>query len=275
MKKILVLFFVSLIAALTLSCNLISIQDQDTFDAPIPNQQSTSISVSIRKFSSETKYITLYRRDITNNTEADAVIEKIALLYPSEYPDGASYSFEDIYTLANHKYQYKVRYCEPDGYYPSSWSITVTPPTGYGYVDASALRYNTSGVRFIYSDSDFTMRINGTIVSPQIPNYLTEWHPVMAFQTDKVSQVYTLSNIADGTVISMAGLLTSDFYNTDVKVLGILGEKIVYNRKTPNDTNPPIKCVIWTLPTTIEIQGHSSNIIKIKAQTGTTGYDYS
>lgn len=276
MKKLLLSFLIILITALTVSCNWLTIQDEDTFDAPIANSMA-QITLSIRRYSSETKYITIYRRDISTAAEPEqATLEKIALLFPSAYPSNeANYLFQDSYVISNHKYQYKVRYAEPDGYFYSAWSKTVQTPAGTGYANANILHYNTRNVRFQYSDSDFTMKIVGDIGLPQIQNFATEWHPVMAFETDTVNQVFELSSIANNTIISMPGLLPSEFYNTNVTVTGLIGEKIIYDRSDPNNANPPIQMVLWTLPATFEIQGHARNLIKIKAQTGKTGYDFS
>lgn len=273
MKKTLYTLFLTVIATLFLGCNLVTIQDQELADPPSANPTSGGIGLSVYRYSSDTKYINIYRKDVTSSSDEEAPAINIGIIFPNAYSSSdKSYFLEDYWLYSGHKYKYMVRYCEPEKYYSSDWTDEITAT--YGYDSSAILSYQTGGVKFRFSESDLTLKILGNIANPDINNFAEEWTPVIAVKCEEATQVFNLESIANDTYINLRGLLSTTFYNTDITILGIAGQKAFYT--TPTDgSDPKLKQLIWTEPSFIEIQGYSGNILYIQSESTTSGYDFS
>lgn len=273
MKKTLYTLFIAVITTLFLSCNLVTVQDQELADPPGANVTTGGIAVTVYRYSSDTKYINVYRKDVTSSSDDEAPVINMGIIFPSAYSSSdKSYFLEDFYLYAGHKYKYMVRYAEKDKYYYSDWSDTITATAGYD--TTKHLSYQTSGVKFRYSEADLTLKFLGVIANPDIEHFTEEWTPVLAVKSDTCSQVFDLDNINDGTFINLRGLLSSEFYDTEIVILGIAAQKAIYTAPT-DGSEPKLKQIIWTAPSSIDIQGYSGNKLTIQSETGSGGYDFS
>ena len=68
MKK-LVLLTLSLLSLLAISCKM-TIKDQDLFERPEISSSATGFTIIISKYSSDTKYINVYRKDVTSSSDS-------------------------------------------------------------------------------------------------------------------------------------------------------------------------------------------------------------
>ncbi len=274
MKKLLSFFTTIIFALLIISCD-ITVQDQDYLDKPDVEESSSGLFVSIPRFSKETRYINLYRKDVTQSTEQEATVVNIGLIFPSSYSaDTKTFAYEDLNVRANHKYQYMARYCEPDNYYYTFWSDEKTLPVTKGFSDAIITKYITSGAEFIFNPEEKTLTVNGLITPPNLPNYDTDWVPVLAVKSAEATQVFTIESLADQAVINLSSVLSPDFYNTDITIIGLLGQKTIMTESASASTNKE-KIIMWTESTPIKIRGYSAGVIKITSDSGSTGYDFS
>lgn len=272
MKKTLFTLFISTIAALFLSCNLVTIQDQDLADAPGANEINGVVALTVYRYSSDTKYINVYRKDVTS-ADDEPVIQNLGIIFPDAYSStDKSYSFTDSLFYLGHKYQYMVRYAESEKYYYSDWSDVIS--TSSGFDSSVKLCYQTNNVKLRYNDTDFTLKFAGTAADPEIPDYVTDWVPALVVKSDTLTQVFTLESIIDGSFINLRGLLSSEFYDTDIIISGIIGQKAIYSNPT-DDSEKKLKQLIWTALSPIEIPGYSKNILNIHSENGSSGYDFS
>lgn len=272
MKKILFTLCLSVIATFFLCCNLVTVQDQELTDAPGIYETNGTIALTVYRYSSDTKYINIYRKDVSSPDD-EPILQNLGILFPEAYSNkDKSYVFADELFYTGHKYQYMVRYAVNNKYYYSDWSEIITATSG---LDSSIkLTYQTNNVNFRYSDSDLTLKFVGTIVDPDIPNFATEWNPALIVKTENLTQAFTLEDTANGSFINLRGLLSSEFYDVDIIILGIIGQKEIYT--TPTDgSDAVLKQIIWTAPSNIDISGYSKNILNIHSETGSSGYDFS
>lgn len=280
MKK----FVLTIVSILLLSigfsgCNLVSIQDKDLADAPGVAETSGGITLTIYRYSTDTRYINIYREDVSDTANGEIV--NLGIIFPSAYgSDARSYLLEDKWIENGHKYQYMVRYAEADGlYYNSEWSSTATCSLS---LQEAGIKYDTTNSQFNYNKADYTLTIHGAPIAPALDSFTIvedgdnseKWKPVLAVKAGSVVQVFSLESIADNTIINLRGLLSAEFLNTEIQILGILGQKEIYTKPTDGST-PVIKMILWTLVSEIPIEGYSGNLITITSESGTAGYDFS
>lgn len=275
MKRFIQTTLYILIALIALSgCKLVSVQDEELKDPPDAGATAGGITLTVYRFSSDTQYINIYRKDITSSTDEEAVVEKIGIIFPSGFEDSKkSYMLEDQWVYKNHKYKYMVRYAEKgDLYYSTAWSEEVQTTAGYN--ESSPLKYSVGNTKFHFSDTDFTLKIAGTITPPAITDFATAWTPMLAVKCDTSTQVFKIDSTDANSTINLRGLLSSEFMNKDIEILGIIGQKEI--KTSPTDGSAPAtQWLIWTDISRIEISGHSGNIISITSESSKDGYDFS
>ncbi|MCR4578804.1 MAG: hypothetical protein K5681_00505 [Treponema sp.] len=287
------------------SCNF-KFGDPSLITEPTVDYSSSILTISIPRQSKSTKYINIYRQDVTDLSATsydDADILSLGLIFPENLTSGGStYQFQDTMVCKNHKYRYSVRYCEKSGYYYSDWSSAITiEDTAQAYdesITEEELSYTASGATFTYDDSDYTFTLVGTVTAPSAVTSFTDYYdPALLVSNEDTSCVFKLpstvvskisSGSSDNVTFSIKNILTEDFLGCDIEICGILGQHKEYN-ESEDDTSTsssteeseedeeedPIMRIMWTKPVEITVTGYNDNIINIPVGTATDAFDYS
>lgn len=274
MKKNFIRTFITLsifslaFAYILIACNF-NFSGKDLLTKPDVEAKDSLISISIPRQSSDTKYVNVYRKDVN---DSDGTVVNLGLLYPSSLENiGSVYIFIDTLVKKDTTYTYMARYCESDGYYSTEWSNEIKA-TG-GYADTATLSYK-EGTGYFTISEDFLLTIHGTIISADITDFDTDYKPMLIASTSEKTQAFELSSIEDGTTVSLRGLFPADFFETDVTIYGITGQKTEYVDDDKAE-NLVVKRIFWCEPTEISIKGNADKTVKLPSQTGVNGLDYS
>lgn len=269
------LLFISLIfTSLFMACN-ITVEDTSLLKAPDVETTSSGIGIRLSVLNSDTNYINIYRIDVTDNTKNENAVN-IGMIFPKVIGiTNSSYFYEDLNVYQGHKYKYYARYKDDSDTYLTNESAVIKSNTGYPAT--ARLKYGTNSVRFIFNEKNQTLRIHGNIKDPEINNFADEYVPVISVKCDDKSQVFELGSISDDEDINLRGILSSEFMDKEIQILGLLGQKkeIQENDKLTEIKSQQIKKIIWTEPAEIDIAGYNNGKITIKSDSGTNGYDYS
>lgn len=273
MKKILI----TLLAAFFIlsSCN-INIEDDKFLRSPDIEEISSGIAIRIPQISDTTEYVSIYRRDITDDKDdpESCTPVNIGIIFHSEYKNEQSYFFEDNNIHINHCYQYRVKYVDKETAFYSKWTSSIT--ASKGYAGTTKFSYNTTGANVIYDDRTQTFKISGNITLPQMID-ADNYEPVLSFKSEKSTQVFLIESIANNTVIPLRTLLPPEFQDVEIELLGICAQKKDYSpiESTDEDRTPKVRKIIWSELAPLKILGNQENKITVKSETGTNGYDYS
>lgn len=255
------------------SCNL-RLEDTSLSDKPGVNVTSNQITLIIPKISADTKYINVYRRDKDNDT-----IVNIGVLYHPQAleNDNKNYCYIDTLVTTGKFYDYRVRYYSRGEYTYSEWSDKIKIETGTAsYASTYHLSYQANNATLIYDRTNYTLTIDGTIIEPDFSEFTSEhYKPMLIIKSPDATQAFEINSTADGTVITLRGMLPLDFLDKDLTIEGIVGQKTIYDDPTKPEDERQIKSVVWTAPTVITLFGAGSNKINVPAQTGSAGLDYS
>ncbi len=273
MKKNFIRTFITLsifslaFASFLLACNF-DFSGKDLLTKPDVEAKDSLISISIPRRSSDTKYVNVYRKDVN---DSDGTIVNLGLLYPSSLEDvGSVYIFIDTLVKKDSTYIYMARYCEADGYYSTEWSNEIKTTGGY---DKNASLSYKSGSGYFTISTDFHLTVHGSINPADITNFETDYKPMLIASTAEKTQTFELPSIENGTSISLRGLFPADFFETDVTIYGITGQKNEY--VDDNAENLVVKRIFWCEPTEISIKGNADKTVKLSSQNGVNGLDYS
>jgi len=251
-------FLFSLLFTLT-SCN-IQLADENLLASPTCQAQSNGNLIAISKSNSDTKYINIYRQDVSGGAAGE--VENIGIVYPKK--DDSTSFFTDEYAVQDHTYTYYARIWDGSDYYKTSWSSGVKT-TSTTYTDVSPAPKYAAGGTWSYTKSDY--KITYTLASD--PSYPL----AIVVQSPSKTQIFALEQTNGGTneVISLTGLLSTDYYDVPVKILGICGQTI------SKYDNGDKKEVHWTPLTQITVSGTgvSNNTFTISTSSGGNIEDYS
>lgn len=274
MKKIIsILLIACSTIPLILSCNF-SFTSADLLTKPDVEAKNSIITISIPRQSDDTKYINIYRKDVD---DSDENVINIGLIYPSAMDTvGSSYLFSDSLIYKEHTYTYMVRYAEGDEYYYSEWSNEVTTDGGYD-VDKT-LKYKDNSATFTISETDYTLTLMGDILNPDIPEFSDEnnpYEPKLIVSANDKTQVFSIGELTDNTIIPLRGLLPSHFLDTEVTIIGVVAQKTEYLPQDDPDAEPIVKRIFWTEPTEIKLSGFQNKTVYIPSANGDDGVDFS
>lgn len=216
-----------------ISCDL-TVTDGNYRNAPnVEYNDAGNINISISKISSETKYITIYRFNASNETPSNTELGiPIGIIYPQNYSEDA-YTFTDSYAYNKRSYCYKLRYyTSDDNIIFTKWSnkIAITNGTStYGLdydltYDSEKLTYDkTTETLTLASTLEFTSSADTTITAkfettPYIAIECSEGSRLMPFSTD--------------ITVYIRNFIPSEFYDTEITILGFVA---VQNAQTKED----------------------------------------
>lgn len=249
--------------------------DSDNEVRPDVEISNSSVTIAIQKISNDTKYINVYRKDTTTKK-----VLNIGIIFPKNFDSNTqTYIFEDSNVVKDLSYSYMVRYCNKnDAYVNTDWSKA--KKVTFGSSSADNLIY-TVDAQLNYTANDKSLQIikkdgstDITITEPSdITDFTTKYKPALAFETADAAKVISITDKQlDGTEkISLIGFLPEDFLNTEVTIIGLIGQCVEYKEKSTTEA----KRVYWTAPTPIKVKDSSNNTIQIDTTTNNDGYDYS
>lgn len=278
MKKGSSIFYISLalLSIAFLSCK-IKMEEEELYDKPGVNVTSNQLTIIIPHVSNDIKYVNIYRRD----KKQDEIVN-IGIVYNPQALQEKNYVYIDSLITKRHSYDYRVRYNIGGSYHYSEWSDSVYIENDYsiGYDESTSLTYRANGASIIYEPTDYSLNFDGTILPPEIPNFASNYKPMLIIQSDKYTQAFDIpAGCMDATSnnrkIALRSLLPTNFLDTNIKIQGIVAQKTEYDDPNKLETERQLKTIIWTAPTTLELIGvGSAKTINIPSQTGTAGLDY-
>ena len=268
MKKYFLLTVLTIFTFIFTACNF-QLSGTNYVTKPDVSLSTTpgEIIIAIPKLSSSTQYINIYRK---KSDAGDSTILNIGILYPDKYPTTeTAYIFKDNLVVVNQEYVYRIRYRDEEGYTTSNWSDKIASDSST-YTASDVLAYGTAG--FYYAEDTCTLEMDGTPASPSaISNFSTEYNPMLIISTSSKTQLFAINSVADGELYRLKSFLPEDFYDTPITIVGILAEK----KETDSSTPPQVKCIHFTEPTEIPIQGYSDRTFTVSTTSSSSGVDYS
>lgn len=268
--------FIGIIFSLSIlfaSCKL-DVKPENTVHRPDVEVQDDSILITGTYSSSDIQYINIYRKDITNNGS----FENIGIIFPSGFnAANKTFSFTDKTYANGNKYVYSYRFYEGKfSYYHSGESDEVTAPaSGSATVSITV----DPALKLKYSDSVKEIALDGTDPSG-LPS---DYDFAMVISNGSKTQCFHLANYqweakdSSGTLVSTKAwnlqvLLPEDFLNTEIEVLGIVGQKKVLNGASA------VQRIFWTSLYQIPVNNATNTILNnkftVSIPTGTNGIDY-
>lgn len=260
-------------AVLLCSCNF-NLSDKKYLERPDVYVKDGYFDIRGAYISSQTKCITIYRQDVTDREDSE--IERVAIIYPdgAEEKENQTFSHEDRMVVVNELYRYYLRFTDINGVRNrTEWSEPKKLTNG-GVDNHSLLCYDTHNYRYTYYPDTMVIELLSGDFDAPASSAITDiasYNAALVFQYDDVIQTF---EIADTTNVNLKALLPNDFLYKEITLLGIVGQRTVYNSK---DTQVKER-IMWTplSPLSIENQaGNKLETIRLDPKYGQEGTDYS
>lgn len=266
-KNSISLFIISTLFIFSFASCDVTVTDGNYRNAPNVeyNTTETGINISISKISSETKYITIYRFNASNESPSNTDVGvPIGIIYPQNYSEDA-YTFTDSYANNERSYCYRLRYYTSDENNTlTKWSkkIAITNGTSTYGLDYD-LTYDS--VKLTYDKVAETLTLDSALEFTSSADDATkekfETTPYIAIECENVSKLLPFST---ETSVSIRNFITSDFFDSEVTILGFVA---VQNAQTKENDDEEIIILqqVFTEPsefsgdTTFTILSSSSN----------------
>ena len=253
-----------------------NLSDTKYLERPDVNVEERGFQIRGSYVNKATEYISIYRQDLHDGENAR--IERVAILFPKgdEDANNQTYIYKDKNVYKGHEYRYYVRFVTADGEKNrTEWSEKKTSTDG---AEASAKLTYTIPTGAAYTLDTDTMTI--TIPADKVPTApantvisdISEYKDALVFEVGDVIQVFEISNPNVLRDVNLKTLLPMEFFNTDIKLLGIVGQKTVKNSKQE------LQSITWTDIASIPVKDTNGGVLEsmnLKLEYGKSGYDYS
>ena len=225
--------------------------------------------------SSNTQSITIYRQNVHDRTDSE--VERVAIIFPSgiEDPTDQTLHYDDERVLTAMEYRYYLRFTDKNGERNrTDWSEKKILTSG-GATNANQLAYTVNN-SFTYTPETMVLSApSGAFTAPNnsVITDIANYKPALVFQTGDIIQVFEVKD-SDTSTVHLKALLPDEFLYTDVKLLGIVGQKTVYNSKNPE----VLQTISWTNLSPITVKNSAGNELetfKLEPEYGEAGFDYS
>ena len=275
---------ISIICITFCACKL-SLEDTDLFDRPEVSTADNQISVFIPRLNNTTKYINVFRQEGTSTPVIIGIINQNALM-------DKNYLFIDELAQKQHKYKYRVRYCDDSGYHYSKWSETISTKNGeFAHDESKKMKYDASSVRFKYNKDEYTLTIDGTITAPNFTGFFDDamadaddsddllkefaYKPMIVISDSEKTEAIQITSTADETVIPLRNILPLYFLDTNISIKGIIAKQNKYKDNDVEEDDLVIKYIKLLELEEVNVTGAgSSKILNIPSQIGDAGLDY-
>lgn len=277
MKKINISLFVLIMAAVCLSaltgCKW-NLSDTKYLERPDVNLEEKGFQIRGSYVNKDTKYINIYRQETFHK---NAKIERVAVLFPegNDDPKDQTYIYKDKNVYSGYKYRYYVRFVTSDGEKNrTDWTEPKAPTAGVA--PGASFAYTVGDLYYVYDSDNLTLTISDntkdfTPPAASVISDISEYKPALVLEAE--DKIQTLELVSPNTTkdINLKTLIPQDFYNKDIKLLGIVGQKVVKNSKGLK------QYVTWTDIASINIKdtiGKTLTSFKLESKYGAEGFDY-
>lgn len=229
--------------------------------------------------SSDIDYINIYRQDLSTSAKNPRT-ERVAILYPKgdETSGNQNYFYIDKNIYKLHEYRYYVRFVTTKGEKNrTDWSEKKTHKD-YGADTAASFKYDIKNTYYKFDSDNLTLNLSEDkdFTAPTVISDIAEYVPSLVFQAGDTIQVFELTTPNTTKTINLKTLLPQNFLTTDITLLGIVGQKKVYNT---SGTTPILQTITWTdiagITVKDKVSGQVLSKIPLKLEYGKDGYDYS
>ena len=275
-----------------LSCSF-EISEKKRINDPDIKASSNGFIVTLKNSNQDTLYVNIFRQDVSSTNlsnepeNSDDPITNLGIVFPytkSNSTNNNTFTFEDNYVVIGRKYRYYARlYSETDGYTYTNWTQVYKAQTGLASGTSRFYYGIPSGTKFIYDAQAKNITINGSVSIPDMiekAEYDRYFKPALVFESNKGARAFQIESVDNNTVIYLASLLPVDFQDTDIKFLGLIGQKIE-TYTLPNSDETKNQRIVWTKmsPPIAFCYTDGSTItnqtIHLKSEYGDSGFDYS
>ena len=274
-KNTIIIGIIFSISLFFISCKL-DVKPENTLHRPDVEVQNSGILVTGTYTSSDIQYINVFRKDITNNENPI----NIGIIFPSGFnAENKAFSFTDTTATEGNKYVYFCRYYEGKfGYYQTEYSEEKIAPAGSSPITLSV----DPAFKLSYSDVGKILSLDGT--DPTLSQSGTDAYDFALVATNgNETQCFYLANKEwkaedkDGTLVStkqwnLQVLFPESFLNTEIEILGLVGQKKVINE------DDKVQRIFWTPLVSIPVEDANHTIhdnkFYVNIPKGTNGIDY-
>lgn len=256
------LFLISILFIFSFSSCDLTVTDGNYRNAPnVEYNGAGNINISIPKISSETKYITIYRFNASNETPSNTELGiPIGIIYPQKYSEDA-YTFTDSYANNARSYCYKLRYyTSDDNIIFTKWSdkIAITNGTSTYGLDYD-LTYNS--VELTYDTTTETLTLDSALeFSSSVDDTIKEKFETTPYIAIECSEGSRLMPFSTDTSVSIRNFIPSEFYDTEITILGFVAIQNAQTKKDKEDDDETlILQQVFTEPS--EVSGDTTFII--------------
>lgn len=277
MKKTYISHFIvlTLFAALFMSVFLtgcdFNLGENKYLDRPDVTVDGNRFLITGSYISKTTTSITIYRQNVRDTGKP---IERVAVLFPDGDEDkkNQTYKYFDERIIVNQEYRYYVRFTDKNGERNrTEWSDKKTARVGAA--SAALLTFNVNNNNYRFDEANMTLNLpeNVTFTPPESTciTDISAYKPALVFQNGDLIQTFELPPGTSPNHVSLRELLPQEFFNTDIVLLGIVGQK------TEKNSSNVLKSVSWTNIASIKITGVQNNTIRLNLEFGQAGIDYS
>ena len=282
MKKTYISHFIvlTLFAALFMSvfftgCDF-NLGENKYLDRPDVTVDGNRFLITGSYISKTTTSITIYRQNVRDTGKP---IERVAVLFPDGDEDkkNQTYKYFDERIIVNQEYRYYVRFTDKNGERNrTEWSDKKTARVGAA--SAALLTFNVNNNNYRFDEANMTLNLpeNVTFTPPESTciTDISAYKPALVFQNGDIIQTFELpgTSPANTNHVSLRELLPQEFFNTDIVLLGIVGQK------TEKNSSNVLKSVSWTNIAPIKVttpEGRALSSIRLNLEFGQAGIDYS
>ena len=282
MKKTYISHFIvlTLFAALFMSVFLtgcdFNLGENKYLDRPDVTVDGNRFLITGSYISKTTTSITIYRQNVRDTGKP---IERVAVLFPDGDEDkkNQTYKYFDERIIVNQEYRYYVRFTDKNGERNrTEWSDKKTARVGAA--SAALLTFNVNNNNYRFDEANMTLNLpeNVTFTPPESTciTDISAYKPALVFQNGDIIQTFELpgTSPANTNRVSLRELLPQEFFNTDIVLLGIVGQK------TEKNSSNVLKSVSWTNIAPIKVttpEGRALSSIRLNLEFGQAGIDYS
>lgn len=256
------LFLCSLfIALMNFGCK-IDLTEDNYLERPDVVAKSGYIEIRGRYINSNTDTITIFRQDVQSSTNTP--VERVAIFFMEgiEDPSDQTFIYNDERVISGGEYRYYLIFQNKDGTRNrTKWSDKkLISVAASGNADI-AFTVTNKHYEFNPTSLELTLEGSGSITAPgnTVIKDIDDYDPALVFQAGDRIQVFKIGAMSHfPTVLDTIDLrahLPEYYYNKEVTLLGIVGQKIETNSSDPLK----IKCVSWTKITPIDVKDEHNN----------------
>lgn len=276
MKKTHLSLFICLFAAILLCGCKFNLSNTKYLDRPDVIVRDGYFEIISPYISTNTESISIYRQNVHSKT--DAPVERVAIVFPKGIEDTLDQTmhYDDKIVLAGQEYRYYIRFTEKNGTRNrTEWSDKKILTNG-GASNANQLAYTVTA-DYTYNPETMSLSLpaGSDFAAPDntVITDIAAYKPALVIQAGEKIQAFEVQGGVTNSV-NLKTLLPEDYLYTDLVLLGILGQKTVYNSKNPE----LIKSINWTNISPVKIKNNAGNTLdsfRLEPEYGQAGFDYS